>query len=417
MRLRPRLVLAMALVLVLLTGCWDRTELEDQSYIVLIGVDRDEQEGVILTAMVAMVQEFAAGTLNAPVQPSEPVLAATLLTARAATITQAIFVLNGAMTRRLDLRHLRAVVVGESLGRQGLEPVVMELLRTPLARGSGLLIQAKGRAYDVLNALRPVGEVNPGRMAEGILLQAKQLHLAPPVRLHQYTTAAAATGGDPYLPVLAVNPNVTGTGGIPPATGRQSALPGELPRLGGNPVEFVGLAIFRRDRLAGFLNVDETQMLLALRGEMGKAYVTFPDPDVPGQQVTTRFHQENLPRYRATYQGGRPRVHVRLLFEGEVLAMPGGTNYSEPEAGQRLARAASDYAAETIRGMLEKLHSWGADPVGFGHLYRGRFRSVREWEQYEWRRQLPDLTVEVEPVMRFRRFGLLISGDRFDGGR
>lgn len=88
-------------------------------------------------------------------------------------------------------------------------------------------------------------------------------------------------------------------------------------------------------------------MLAALRGAMGKAYISFPDPDEPERTITMRFHQENFPQREATLRPDGPQVHVKLLFEGELLAAPGGTDFVRPENRKRLERAAADYVEQT----------------------------------------------------------------------
>ncbi len=408
---KHRLGVLLLLGVMLLPGCWDRMEVEDMAYMVALGVDRDEEGELMVTVMVATTPELTAGGVPAPVKPDYSRLSAKVLTARGNTITEALYVINGGLTRRLDLRQVRAVIVGEGLAREGLEAYVMELTRSPWARGNVFFAQARGRAYDVLARIEPVAEVNPPKMIEGLIIQGKSLHLAPPLRMHHFLARHAANGGDPYLPAMAMNAEATGSP-AEPRVSDESALPGELPRGGGSPVEYAGTAIFSSDRLVGFLNVDQTQMLLALRGEMGKAYTTFPDPDHPEKKVTMRFHMENMPKYTATFRNGKPHVRVRLLFEGEVLAAPGGTDYSVPEARVRLEEAASKYARERIHGLLERLEEWEADPVGFGHLYRGRFMSWQAWESYDWRTHVDDLTVDVETEMRIRRHGLVVGPDQ-----
>lgn len=416
MRPKWRAAAVFLILSLLLAGCWDRSELEDQYYNVIMGLDRGDEGLIMVSAGVALPQYLATGILGAPAKPSEPRLAFKLLTAQAQTITQALYILNGGLTRRLDLRQLRTVIIGEALAREGVEPLLMELNRNSLARSSGMVIQARGRAFDLLRSLDPVGEVNPGRLVDGLNLQAKQIHLAPPVRLHHFIVRMVTPGGDPYMPSAAINPWVTSGPQEPPKmTG--SAKAGDLPRGGGNPMEFIGTAIYHRDRLAGFLTVDETQMFMALRGEMGKAYTTFPDPTMPDQPVTLRFHQENKPTRTATFRGNRPHVDVRLLFEGEVLAMPGGTDYVETAMRMRLEKAATRYAEGTIRGLLTKLNDWEADPVGFGQLFRGKFATAQEWKTYNWQKHVKDLQVNVTVEMRVRRYGLLTGPDRIMGER
>lgn len=67
--------------------------------------------------------------------------------------------------------------------------------------------------------------------------------------------------------------------------------------------------------------------------------------------------------------------------------------------------------------MLAKLAGWEADPIGFGHLYRGRFGSRAEWEQWDWDERVKELTVTVEAQMRVRRYGLISGPDRVGDGR
>lgn len=414
---RHRALVALILLLAaILGGCWDRMELEDQIYLIAIGVDRAEEGGVSVTALVGISAQISAGGVESAIKPDRVHLAARLITARGETITQALHVLNGGLTRRLDLRQLRAVIVGEALGREGLEPVIMELTRNPWARGNILLTQARGRAFDVMRALSPVAEINPPKMVEGLIMQAKSLHLTPPLRMHHFLARHAAIGGDPFLSAMAVNPDVRSEPTEPPGRTEGSALPGQLPRGSGNPVDFAGTAIYRGDKLAGFINVDHTQMLLALRGEMGKAYVTFPDPADPTRNVTMRFHIENMPKYTATLRNGRPHVKVRLLFEGEVLTA-GGKNYADPAARVELEQASARYILSKTKALLEQLSTWEADPVGFGHLYRGRFRTWEAWQNFGWHRRVGNVEVAVEAEMRIRRMGLLVGPDRVDERR
>ncbi|MGE5674491.1 MAG: Ger(x)C family spore germination protein, partial [Mycobacterium leprae] len=362
-------------------------------------------------------QELGGGSTRSTVIMEQPRLAADLVTARGQSVGEAIQVLNGAMSRRLDLRHLRAVVAGEELGHKGLGPLVAEMLQSPLTRTSALFLQARGSAHAVMNALRPVAETNPAHLVEGFSLQAKQMHLGPPVLMHHFLNRLAGGAGDAYLPMIAINENVEAGADLPAPNTSSTAIAGTTPRAGGNPVEMVGTAIYRADKFVGVLTVDETQMLLALRGKMGKAPVTLPDPLAPGHSVYLRLHQENLPKYKATLQAGKPHIAVHLLFEGEVLAVPSRVNYAMPTARAQLQQAASAYVGTTCRAMLAKLRSWEADPVGFGGYYAGRFPSWEAWHAFNWPSHVGDLTAEVTAQLRVRRYGLVLGRTPVDEGR
>ena len=48
-------------------------------------------------------------------------------------------------------------------------------------------------------------------------------------------------------------------------------LPGEIPRKGGNKIELIGLAVFKDDKLVGFLNGEETRYFQMLTGDFKKS--------------------------------------------------------------------------------------------------------------------------------------------------
>lgn len=224
-----------------------------------------------------------------------------------------------------------------------------------------------------------------------------------------------SSGVDPHVALVGINDTAKekpGSSPLPPMAG-QSLKAGDIPRHGGNPAEFAGTAVFRRDRLAGTLTIDETSALLALRGEMGKVYASVSDPREEGLQLTLRFHQENKPKYVATFNGTRPRVHVILQFEAELLSAPGRTDYSQPENRRRLEQHISkSYMEPLITSLVRKLcNEWGADPVGFGQLYRSRFASFPAWVSYRWEDHVRDLQVTVETDVFIRRFGMILSGE------
>lgn len=202
-----------------------------------------------------------------------------------------------------------------------------------------------------------------------------------------------------------------------PPMGASSLKAGEFPRHGGNPVEIAGAAVFRRDRLAGLLNVDESIALLALRGEMGKVYQTVPG--LEGEPISIRYGQENKPKYAATFVNGRPTVHIKLVLDGEVLSTPGLRDYTRPDEGRRLQEKIAEYYDETVYNpLVQKLYrEWGADPVGLGQIFRYRFPTLPAWLSYRWEDRVRDVRVTVESELHIRRFGMLLDAQQLSLGR
>ena len=396
----PRRILAVLLMTLLLTGCWDRREVEDQFYVDTMALDVGTQKRYRITVDLPVVAGLQAGLLGGAPTAQE---SRQLMAAEADSIAEAIYAMNAAVSRRLSMRHMRALIFGEGVARDGLHDLLAELTRNHEIRLTVGIYVAREEAGRVLEAGNFTGEINSARVAEGLMQVAKQLKMAPPARLHQLINRRTRLGMDPIAPVVAVNPRISH--GEEPGGERESAVAGELHRHAGNPLEIAGSAIFRSDRLVGFLTVDETQALLALQGSMGKAYISIPNPWDPGGTLLIRFQQENFPQRSAWFTREGPRTSIRLLFEGEV--MTGGENYRIPATRERVEQAATSYMEEQVRSVIAKSVAWGADPVGLGLPFRGRFATWEAWDAYGWQDRIRQLEAEVTVDMRIRRFGLI----------
>lgn len=396
----------------LLGGCWDRTEVEDSAFVSSIGVDIMDSE-YLWTFRISETEKLTMGMLSTTTaEPGK--LASGVITVRARSLQQALQLLQPSFMRVISLEHVRSIAFGEELAEQGLAPVLSQFLRHHQIRRGASIQVVRGTALHPFMNNRPVADVNPVKFFEGARLVQKRFHLSPPIQLHQLYARLSAPGVDPIAGVVGVNEMAKEPPGseLPPMGGR-SLVGGEVPRNGGNPVEFAGTAIFRGDRLVGILTVDETAALLALRGEMGKVYTSVRDPEAKQVYLTFRLHQENKPQFRASFSGSRPVVRVKLQFEVEILSAPVETDYSAPEHRRRLERyIATEYADPLFNTLIEKVyHEWGADPVGIGQLFRTRFATFDDWLAYGWHERVKEIEVTVETDVFIRRFGMQFSGD------
>jgi spore germination protein KC len=417
--MRKRTIILLLMLLPGLVGCWDRTEIEDAAFVSSLGIDLDGNEYRFIFRVVEP-EKLTTGMMSAlPGDPGK--LAAGNIAVRANSLEQAIKLVQPSMARILSLDHVRWIGVSDALAQKGLTPVVDQLLRhNQIRRGASLYVILGQDAIKPFLVNRPVADTNSIKFFEGLRLVQKRFHLGPPLQLQHFHSRLMAEGVDPM--VTTIKPNMSAMRSpdspLPPVDDR-SFHAGETPRAGGNPVEHLGTAVFHGDRLAGVLSVDEGGFVLALRGEMGKLYFTLDDPREEGQVITLRVHQENKPQYRTAFVGGKPRVHVRLQFEGEILSSSGKTDYSLPQN----RRALEDYMGKYFvnkgfNPLLEKVYrQWGSDPAGFGQLFRTKFPTSVAWRDYNWRTHVKDLAVTVEATMMIRRFGMLLENPDITRGK
>lgn len=102
--------------IVLLSGCWDYRELNELSLAMAMGVDKDKDTGgVRVTLQIVNPKEIAGRTVtgrNVPVVIYSSTGKSLFEATRKVTLKE---------SRRINLQHLRVLVIGESLAREGVK--------------------------------------------------------------------------------------------------------------------------------------------------------------------------------------------------------------------------------------------------------------------------------------------------------
>lgn len=435
-------LVALALVLTpLLTGCWDRRELEELAFVLALGLDRAPR-GVQVSAMIAIPSKMAGGGGDGGGGGGggigeEDVV--TVSTVTAATIPEAANLLNSYLARAVSLEQAKVLVVGRDLAEQeGLVPFLDFLDRSRPIRATMAVVVSQGPAVELLSRLHPQVERDPHRFLEFLPLQDRETALIPhSARFNDLLAATENPGMDGIAYLIALRPQPgqrqqegsTEEGARPggdagegtAASGEAAGPPrpeqwvaGNLPRRGGPNAEMAGAAIFREARMVGVATGQEMRVINLLRGDLRRAVLSVPDPLAPGQEVALEIRPGRLPMVRAELGGPHPRLTVIAPQEATLLGVQSRIDYARDETRiARLAEATSALLEATAREVIRKAQTeWRADPFGFGLKVARLFPTYVDWREYDWRRRFPEAEVEVRIPVQIRR-----PGTRFDPPR
>lgn len=403
-------------------GCWDHRELEDQAFILALGVDRGQGGYYDVSARIAIPRNIAPGGGGGPGGGGDGGgKASDLITVRAPTLEGALNLLGPLVGRRISIAHMVTVVIGEDVAREGVNPVLLGLLRFREARRTVLLNVALGTAREAMQKEEPPLDKDPARYVFKITETTRFNALVWESLLHTFSIATEALDRDPIALVKGINPKVSGrsadSGGQdqgPPTGGGSgdegSFRAGEMPRKGGNPVEALGVAVFRNDQMVGVLTGDETRILLAIRGEFGRSIFSIPDPEVKGQFVAVELRRGRRPQFRVSIQDGMTSIREDIYLEGDLLAVPSGIDYTKPEKMVELERQIEAHLGDQARALVEKAQrEFRADSFGFGQSVKRKFRTRKDWREFRWLSKFPEADVSVSFKVKLRRVGLQLA--------
>lgn len=216
---------------------------------------------------------------------------------------QALEILGASMPYPLHFGQLRLCLLGWTPAAEGeLRTLLEPVGRLSTISPNAYLFAAMGNAAEIMEAQQPDLGVRLSTYLDQLLTRLRQEKLTPPETLHDVLHMLSSSYGDPLLGLCALNRQATektdasgssgeqtggaaggaASGGDAQPAFRQSGsiaigepspgsdLPaalsaGDLPRRGGNPVEYTGCAAVGGGRITGILTAAETHLVLTLR--------------------------------------------------------------------------------------------------------------------------------------------------------
>ena len=271
------------------------------------------------------------------------------------------------------------VVVGEDVAREGLAQLTDFILRPQTARENTRLLVARGKASDIIKLsipLEPLPPMGIDRTLKSLLQESMTMDST----LIKFVDVMAEPGIDGVLPSI-------------------EAGPGGAPRLG-------PLAVFKGDRLVGWLSPEETRGVSAIRAKNPRLSVLLPcQEDAPPQaDVEVHSHESRL-EIRA--EGGRLTASIKVKARGQLYEDACLRDVMQPPTRQELERLGAEQVRRDIEAALQRSKDLRADIFGFGReLYR---HQPQEWKRRKnrWDEELARLPVTVSVELTIDEGGVI----------
>lgn len=446
MRRRKLLSLLLTIALVLpLTGCYDRVELEGMAFIVSLGLDKGPNNTIDVTARISVPRKLAGGPAGGGGGggggKEDVISGAKPITVRAHTVPEALNMINTSVERRVSMIHLANFVIGESIAREGVLEYLRPLTRYREFRRTVVIFIVPGNVRESYEANKPLLEQSVTRFTESIDDVGKHTGLIPSKKLHEFLIGIEAKNEDPIAPVIAINKKVkqenqksdsgviggsTDGGGDSTDSGGSSSdsksakdnieeddpsfKPGHVPRSGGNPLEFVGTAIFKRDKLVTYLDGIETRMLLSIRGELMRTQMDFPDPIAKGKYVNVELKHARKTSIQVDLTSRPVKVKIKEKLEADLNGAQGAVDYTQPDNLHVLEKAISERIKTRQEHLVTRIfHEYQADPFTIFKRARAQFTTYQDLQKFDFRDVLKDAEVEVNADLKIRRVGVQLS--------
>lgn len=388
------------------SGCFDREELEQQAFVSVLGVDAAPDNLVDCTFRIAKPANPSPGGDKGGMKP---LAGKAPVTIRAGSISEAMVLASGSIERTVTFSHLSLVILGSDLAKHGVRQFVEPLTRYREFRRTVPVAVANGTAKEVIDAFQPMLETSVTRIESGVDLVSQRSGIAPLCRVQDLMAGMEYPHQDAIAPLYSINEYVSKGDQTLPDDPNLSYQAGKVQRLGGNPVDWMGGAVFKSDRVVDTIDGEQSIFLRLLQGGVHHATLNLKDPNNPLQSVGLELHKERPATYLVKL-GNPVRIQVKLPLDVDVVNVASGIDYSDRSVRMRFQDSLNKQFNQHCEQLLSRLlRQDQADVVPVSRAIRGKFSTYGKYVAYPWEERLKTAEISVQADVHVRRFGVQIE--------
>lgn len=390
-----------ALILIfpmLLSGCWDLTEPEKLGLVTVVGVDLAGNNNIKVIIHEAKAQRQAgigsAGGGGGGGGGQTPFF---VHMGTGSTIFEAVQVISSENNRRTFFAHTRAIVFSEELARsRGIKPIIDFFERNPEFRRNTWLLIAKNRQLDKILTINTTLGVNNGDILEDIIRNRQRNSLLAANRLGDFIELFEESGSDPYTAgVEAVEGNIVGGTGSDGGGTRESGK--------ANDLKIADTAVFRGDKLAGWLEGRENRGLLWVKGKVKGGVLT---TTYEGKELSLQILRMKS-KVKPVITGGKMQINIRVDVETNVGESQADLDFSKKEVIEKIQQLQNEEVKKEIFMALDKSRNLGTDVFGFGRHFHASYPEYWKQIKDKWYDYYPNINVNIEVNSIIRHIGLI----------
>lgn len=361
--------------LFLLTGCWDRRELEERTSILAIGIDLEEGKDHLYKMTVQIpIPIKIAGSGGKGGGGGGTSHAVKIMSATGRTVSDAASNLQLRLNQRIFLGHTRILAISEQVARKGIEDIMDGFRREPQIRRLMWPIVVKGQASTLLEIKPELAQI-PVVFLMDLIESGAKLGTIPAQTLGDYLNQTSNKAMEPFLNYIEASKS---------------------------EARWRGVAIFRGHKMVGILDHVLTWPLLQLRNEKRGGDVVIPLPGTKGGYVTFR------PHFVKTRLDTRNPALAKYscVLQGDILELTANPKVSKEQfiyQMQALIKKEMESRAKKMLGKLQK--EYNSDVLKLGLAMRAHhYRDY--WVTHDWRKDFRNFPIEVEYTVKLRRLGM-----------
>lgn len=384
-----KILIILIIVLLFTTGCWNRREINELAITLAIGLDTTMDGQYLVTAQVVNPGEVAAmGTGGSS--------SVVIYQAKGETVFEAFRKMTREAPRKIYPSHLRILVIGESLAKEGIGKPLDLLFRDWELRSDFYISIAKGmNAEDILKVPTTLEKIPANHLFDTLKVSEKAWSATSSVTLDDLIADLVSDGKQPVL--TGIEAFIKGN--------EEAALSKRNEEMIDSPARLLydGLAVFDKDKLIGWLNEKQGRTYNAVTNKVKSTVVNISCPK-EGKAVLQLL--QSKAKVKGKVKNGKPEIDIEFQREYNVGEIECNIDLTKPETIDKLEKIEEQRATKMFEQSIKQVQEeFEVDIFGFGEAVHRA--DPKAWKKLSknWDKEFEELPVNIKVEAKIRRIG------------
>ncbi|WP_047152017.1 Ger(x)C family spore germination protein [Aneurinibacillus tyrosinisolvens] len=390
---KPFLLVAAFITLILLTGCWNRRELNELSIVTAIAVDQDEKKNeyevslqIINPGQVASSSGKKGGGSGAPIA---------VYSTRGRTLDEAIRRSALKVPRVIFFAHTRLIVIDETTAKQGIKHLFDVMERDNEVRTNfPVFVARKTSAKSIISTITPLEKIPANDIRDTLQNTEKTWGENFSISISDIIRGLVSDNGEPIISGIRIaGDKKTGV----TLSNTEEAKPKAT-------LELAGIALFKDGKLIHWLDGRKARGLAWVLDKV-KTTILVIDCNDKKNAISIEVLRANA-KIEAQLQGGKPKIVVHVKEEGNIDEVECDLDVIQPGVINQLQRETERRIRQEVMDSIRTAQEYESDVFGFGEAFHRTYPAAWKSMKKNWDKTFSDLDVEVNVTSYIRRTGL-----------
>ncbi|GAF11921.1 spore germination protein GerKC [Bacillus sp. JCM 19046] len=384
-------IFSIILVLFLLTGCWDRWELNELSLIVGMAIDKDDTE-YILTMQAMNPSEIASQ------ETGRGYAQAMNVQERSGTIHESLRKMVQKSPRRSFISQLKVLIISEQVAQEGLEHVLDFFFRDHEVRSDFYIVIAReNKASEILQVITPLETLPSQSIYDSIRFSLRSYSGTKAITMDELYQEMMAEGIEPSLMGITVEGDLkTGKTKENAETNQAAAK-----------LRINGIALFKNNKLIDWFTDTRSKGLDYLTGDISDSVASINCPSGGELAIESRKTQRELTVH---LNNETPSATYSFTIESSIsevdckdLDLASASDFAEIEA-----KAEEEFKV-ALEDTVKATQELGSDVLGVGQSIYRKYPTYWEAHREDWSAIFAEMDINVEVDINLTDSGSIIN--------